>query len=114
MNEADLIRTLQNSDLLVLPSINNNEAFGIVLIEALACGVPVVASDLPGVRHVFNDQKEGLLFKTGDINDLKSKLEDIIGNENKRQKMATAARQLAEDKYGLSLMENNLKKIFKN
>ena len=114
LNEADLIRTLQNSDLLVLPSINNNEAFGIVLIEALACGVPVVASDLPGVRHVFNDQKEGLLFKTGDINDLKSKLEDIIGNENKRQKMATAARQLAEDKYGLSLMENNLKKIFKN
>jgi len=113
LSEEDLIRSLQNSDLLVLPSINNNEAFGIVLIEALACGVPVVASDLPGVRRVFSNNKEGLLFKTGDAEDLKNKLEFILKNESKRKEMSVAARELAEKTYSLSVMENNLKKIFK-
>lgn len=114
LSEAELIRELQNSDLLVLPSINSNEAFGIVLIEALACGVPVIASDLPGVRRVFSDREQGLLFKTGDINDLKNKLEFIIRNEDKRKQMALAARKLAEDEYDLKIMAADLKKIFKD
>jgi len=61
VSEADKIRAYQNADLLLLPSINSNEAFGFVLIEALACGVPVIAADLPGVRRVFSDRQEGLL-----------------------------------------------------
>jgi len=114
LDDADLIRTLQASDLLVLPSINNNEAFGIVLIEALACGVPVIASDLPGVRRVFTDRQEGLLFKTGSVDDLKNNLEFICQNEDKRKKMALAARELAENKYDLKIMAQNLKKVFKD
>jgi glycosyltransferase involved in cell wall biosynthesis len=114
LNDNDLIKAVQDSDLLVLPSINNNEAFGIVLIEALACGVPVIASDLPGVRSVFTDKQEGLLFKTGDIQDLKNKLEFILRHEDERKKMALAARELAEKKYSLTAMENNLKKLFKD
>ncbi|MHB8904034.1 MAG: glycosyltransferase family 4 protein, partial [Patescibacteria group bacterium] len=114
LNDNDLIKAIQNSDLLILPSINNNEAFGIVLIEALACGVPVIASDLPGVRRVFTDKQEGLLFKTGDIQDLKNKLEFILKHEEERKKMALAARELAEKKYSLTALENNLKKIFKD
>ncbi|MCX6796158.1 MAG: glycosyltransferase, partial [Candidatus Falkowbacteria bacterium] len=43
----------QNADLLVLPSLNAHEAFGLVLVEAMASGIPVVASTLPGVRSVF-------------------------------------------------------------
>lgn len=42
------------ADLLVLPSIHQGEAFGMVLIEAMASGVPVIASDIPGVRTVAN------------------------------------------------------------
>ena len=114
LSDSDLVRTLKDSDLLILPSINNNEAFGIVLIEALACGVPVIASDLVGVRRVFTDQKEGLLFKTGDILDLKNKIEYILKNEGARKKMSLAARELAEKKYDIKIMGNNLKKIFKD
>jgi glycosyltransferase involved in cell wall biosynthesis len=114
LDDNELIRTLQASDLLVLPSTNNNEAFGIVLIEALACGVPVIASDLPGVRRVFTDNLEGLLFKTGSIEDLKNNLEFICQNEDKRKKMALAARELAENKYDLKIMAQNLKKVFKD
>lgn len=112
LSDSELIKTLRGSDLLVLPSINNNEAFGIVLIEALACGVPVIASDLPGVRRVFSNHKQGLLFKTGDIEDLKNKLEYISKNEVERKKMAKAARELAEKKYDLNIMEEKLMQIF--
>ena len=114
LTDTELIKAIQDSDLLILPSINNNEAFGIVLIEALACGVPVIASDLPGVRRVFTDKQEGLLFETGNVQDLKNKIEFILKHEDERKKLALAARELAEKKYSLGTMENNLKKLFKD
>ena len=112
LNDAELVRAFQDADLFILPSINSNEAFGIVLIEALACGVPILASDLPGVRSVFTNQVEGLLFKTGDPTDLKNKLSFIFDNETKRKTMALAARHLAEKKYGLEKMAGGLEKLF--
>jgi glycosyltransferase involved in cell wall biosynthesis len=112
LNETDLIRTYQTADLLILPSINSNEAFGIVLIEALACGVPVLASDLPGVRRVFANFQEGLLAEPGNATDLRKKLEFIFANEELRREMALAARRLAEKKYGLGLMSERLEKLF--
>ena len=51
----DLLPNMYNlADVLVLPSIHRGEAFGMVLLEAMASGVPVVASDLPGVRTIAN------------------------------------------------------------
>lgn len=66
------------ADLLVLPSLNSAEAFGIVLLEAMACGVPVLASDLPGVRSVVKPGENGFVFQTGNKDDLKRKIELII------------------------------------
>lgn len=110
--DSELIRAYQNSDLLILPSVNSNEAFGIVLIEALACGVPVLASDLPGVRRVFENYKEGLLAAAGNVEDLKKKLEFIIRNKELRRLMSLAARRLAEKKYDLKLMSKKLEGLF--
>lgn len=112
LSELDLIRSLQNADLLILPSINGNEAFGIVLIEALACGVPVIASDLPGVRRVFTPNIEGLLAKPNDIQDLKNKIEFILNNEKIRRQMSQTARLLAEERYNLPLMKTRLENLF--
>jgi len=112
LTEAELIRTLQNSDLLILPSINNNEAFGIVLIEALACGVPVIASNLPGVRQVFTENVHGLLSEPKNSHDLKKKIEFILNNEELRRLMSLAARRLAEEKYSLKKMKTKLEDLF--
>jgi len=112
LTDAGLIRAYQNSDLLILPSINSNEAFGLVLIEALACGVPVIASDLAGVRRVFNNYQEGLLVEPGSVNDLKKKLEFIFNNEQLRRTMSIAARRLAENKYSLETMARKLRELF--
>jgi glycosyltransferase involved in cell wall biosynthesis len=113
LNETELIRAFQAADLFILPSINGNEAFGLVLVEALACGVPVIASNLPGVRRVFTDHIEGLLFEPGDSEDLKKKLEFIFKNEEVRRVMSLAARRLAEEKYDLNKMKTRLENLFK-
>ncbi|HTW96889.1 MAG TPA: glycosyltransferase family 4 protein [Candidatus Methylomirabilis sp.] len=86
------------ADCLVLPSINKGEAFGIVLIEAMATGIPVIASDLPGVRGVFTSES-GLKIKSGDVEDLKNKIKILMDNPAKRLEMGMAARKLAEEKY---------------
>jgi len=98
IGDDELISIYQKANLFVLPSINSNEAFGIVLIEALACGVPVVASDLPGVRSVFNETC-GLTAKPNNEQDLKNKISTILNNDDLQKKMSVAARKLAEEKY---------------
>ncbi|MDA3803110.1 MAG: glycosyltransferase family 4 protein [Patescibacteria group bacterium] len=112
LSNEQLINTYQNSDLLILPSINKNEAFGIVLIEAMACGVPVITSNLPGVRSVFEHEKQGLVFKTGNKEDLKEKIEYILNNKNIRKMMSSQARHLAEEKYSLEKMKTEINKLF--
>jgi len=112
LNGAELVRAFQNADLFILPSINSNEAFGLVLIEALACGVPVIASNLPGVRRVFSDHEQGLLIEPNNPTDLKNKLEFIFNNEELRRVMALAARRLAEEKYDKNKMKIRLETLF--
>lgn len=112
LTEEELIRSLQNSDLLILPSINTNEAFGIVLIEALACGVPVLASNLPGVSQVFTKNVQGLLSEPNNVDDLKKKIEFILNNEELRRLMSLAARRLALEKYDISKMKIKLENLF--
>jgi glycosyltransferase involved in cell wall biosynthesis len=109
-----LIRYYQDSDILILPSINSHEAFGLVLIEALACGLPVIASDLPGVRGVFNHNKEGLLVKTNNILDLQEKIKYLLEHENIRENMSISARQLALKKYDQKIIADKILDEFSN
>ena len=113
LNDNELVRAYQKSDLFILPSINGHEAFGIVLIEALACGVAVIASNLPGVRQVFQDNHEGLLAEPGNPDDLRKKITVLLENDQKRHDMANAARRLAENKYSLALMKERLNTLIR-
>ncbi len=55
----------RSAKIMISPALGM-ESFGIVLIEAMACGVPVVASDIPGYRAVVEDGVQGMLFPPGD------------------------------------------------
>jgi len=111
--DEELPKVYQQADLFVLPSINKNEAFGLVLLEAMACGVPIIASDLPGVRTVFENGKQGLLAKPADSEDLKNKIEKILADEEKRKEMGKEARILALEKYSWQEVSKKLNKIIK-
>jgi len=73
------------------------ESFGIVLIEAMACGLPVVASDIPGYRAVVEDGVQGILVIPGDARALAEALRELIMNEDRRRLMSEAALKRAAD-----------------
>lgn len=70
-------------DCLVLPSINNLETFGIVQAEAMVCGVPVVASNLPGVRVPIQMTKMGEICQIKNSFDLSEKIKLVLKNGKK-------------------------------
>ncbi len=67
-----------NLDILVLPSLNSTEAFGLVQIEAMMNGVPCVASSLPGVRQPVMIHKMGKVFPIGDANALADSILEVL------------------------------------
>ncbi len=99
VTDEELPKKYQQADCLVLPSVNRGEAFGIVLLEAMASGLPVIASTLPGVRRVFTDGQEGFLVEPGDAADLKNKIKFLMENPARRKEMGAAASKLIEEKY---------------
>jgi glycosyltransferase involved in cell wall biosynthesis len=64
--EADMPAFFSNLDVLVVPSLNSTESFGLVQVEAMQCGAPVVASDLPGVRQPVAQTGMGETVPAGD------------------------------------------------
>lgn len=68
-------------DVLVLPSVNKTEAFGMVQVEAMLAGTPVVASNLPGVRIPILLTKMGILASSHDEEGIKKAIQEIINNK---------------------------------
>ena len=81
---------LTQIDLLVLPS--EAEGFGLVLIEAMAAGVPVVATDAPGIRDVVRNGQTGLLVPIGAPDRLASAIARLLNDPTLRKRFADAAR----------------------
>lgn len=71
-----LPKLYRGARLTVLPSVNRQEAFGICLLESMACGTPVVASGLPGVRRVAREG--GFVAEPGDPDSLRKRLREAL------------------------------------
>lgn len=112
VSDAELGKAYQKSDIFVLPSINSNEAFGLVLLEAMSSGVPVIASALPGVRAVFSNGVEGLLVQPNNASGLKEKIAKLVSDELLRKKMGAAGRKLVLEKYSWKKVGESLEKIY--
>ncbi|MDD4901039.1 MAG: glycosyltransferase family 4 protein [Patescibacteria group bacterium] len=112
VNNDNLVDFYNRGDCLVLPSINQAEAFGLVVLEAMACAKPVIASNLPGVRSSFKNGKQGLLVKPGDVKDLAKKLQMILGNKKQAELMGRAGRELILKKYTWDKVAKKLNVIY--
>lgn len=89
----DIYAEYQRSQFLVMSS--DFEGFGLVIVEAMACGVPVVATDCPfGPSEIIDDGKTGLLAKM-DVKDLAEKIEWMITHEEERKSMGVQAYEAA-------------------
>jgi glycosyltransferase involved in cell wall biosynthesis len=97
--DAELPMYYAAADLLVLPSVTRGEAFGLVLLEAMACGRPVIASDLPGVRHVVRTTGGGELVRAGDAAALAAAMARLAANPTLRQTLGQRGRAGVEQNY---------------
>jgi glycosyltransferase involved in cell wall biosynthesis len=108
-----LLNYYRLADIVVLPSITMGEAFGLVLLEAMACGRPVIASDLPGVRTIINEGVDGSLVKPGDPADLAAKIARLLDLPNaKRKAMGAAGRSKVIQNYTWELAGERLETIY--
>jgi glycosyltransferase involved in cell wall biosynthesis len=91
---------LHASDVVTLPSIDRREAFGIAQLEAMMCGKPVVASDLPtGVRSVTVHGRTGWLVPPGDADALARALGMLLEDDDLRATLGKAARERVEREF---------------
>ncbi len=88
LDDASLVDAFRSADVFAFPSTNAAEAFGLVALEAQACGVPVVASDLPGLRTVVRQNETGLLVKPGSVEELASALYRVLSDAAFRSRLA--------------------------
>lgn len=110
----DLPKYYNLADVVVLPSIDKSEAFGIVLIEAMACGKSVIASNLPGVRSVVEHSVNGFLVEPKNIEQLVEKINFLLSNVAVAKRYGENGKKRVLEKYSLEKMGENIGKVFLN
>lgn len=85
------------ADLMLLPS--EMESFGLAALEAMACGVPAVASLIGGLPEVVTDGRDGFLIPVGEIDAMAEAALALLGDPNRYARFAEAARQTAETRF---------------
>lgn len=100
LQQQDLAAMYHACDVFVLPSVENSEGFGIVQLEAMACGKPVITSDLPtGVTYVNVDGKTGLVVPRRQAQPLANAIQTLLENAELRQKLGAYARNRVEQAF---------------
>jgi glycosyltransferase involved in cell wall biosynthesis len=97
LDEAATLAAIARADLLVLPSFM--EGLPIVLMEAMALGVPVIGSRVAGVPELIEDGVEGLLFRPADWDDLRRQIARLVDDADLRARLAAAARAKIEAEF---------------
>lgn len=96
VSEADKARRLRGAQIACFPSVEG-ESFGIVLVEAMAAGTPVVASDLSGYRAVASRGDEARLVPPGDARALRDTLRDLLDDPGARARLTAAGSRRASE-----------------
>ncbi len=110
VSDADKARMLASVDVYVAPNIGG-ESFGIVLLEAMAVGTPVLASDLEAFRAVLDAGRSGQLFVTGDAGDLAVKAGALLDDPDARTALAALGKATARS-YDWSTVARDIVRVY--
>lgn len=112
VGEEDLPAQYRSCDLLVLPSVARSETFGVVQVEAMASGVPVISTALPtGVPWVNQHGESGLVVPPGDAPALAAALTMLLTEEERRRAMGRRAMARAAAHFGLARMVETFRQV---
>ena len=111
INHEKLVEYLQKTSMMVCPSLS--EDFGMVVIEAMSCGTPVIASCTGGLIDIITDGDTGILFQTSNSNELAQKIEYLNENKDIRGKIGKNGREKVEKNFSWYIIVQKLLKIYK-
>lgn len=110
VKNSDILAYYHACDIFVLPSIEKTEAFGLVQLEAMACGKPVINTNLPtGVPYVSKNEVTGLTVSPKNSKALTKAIKILLNNENLRKKYGKNSKKRVEEMF---TKEEMFKKIF--
>jgi len=107
------VQLLKSARFMIMPTLCY-EGFPITIIEAFACGKPVIASRLGAMAELVEDGKTGLLFEPGNPEDLASKIKWMLENKSACVEMGNKARKVFEEKYTAEKNYEILMKIYES
>lgn len=99
LNHTQVVDLLRKTDIFVMPSIYKSEVFGVAAIEASAMKIPVIASDLEGIREAIVDGVTGILVPPGDSKAIAEACINLIKNPDLRKSMGERGRQYVKDNF---------------
>ena len=116
--QAEVLQAMQLSDIYLMTSTcdatGRREAQGVVVGEAQACGLPIVAFRSGGVPSTISEGETGLLATENDVEQLIEKLEVLIQNPELKKSMGTAARSFVEKNFSLRTIHQIWKEVYAN
>ena len=96
----------------VLVSASLTEAFGMVLVEAGACGVPVVATATEGAREIVEEGMTGSIVPIGDVRALASSVASLLRDKGLRQTLGSNSREVARTRFSLERMVSETERVY--
>ncbi|PYU98548.1 MAG: hypothetical protein DMG26_18390 [Acidobacteria bacterium] len=111
-SEAELKSYYRKAEVFVMPSCQ--EGFGIVFLEAMAFGKPVIGAASGGIPDIVIDGATGYLVNYGDVDTLAARLIRLLADPDLRQKMGVAARQRIKENYTFDHFRRHLRQLFES
>jgi glycosyltransferase involved in cell wall biosynthesis len=108
----DVAAVLRSATILVLPS--RQEGFGIVVAEALACGVPVVSTPSGGPEDLIRSSRGGVVLESFDADELAATVTELLGDEVKLDAMRVAGRRYVESEHAPDRLRALLERAFRD
>jgi len=109
-SDPDTARILSVMDVFVFPSIK--EGLGLALLEAMASGVPCVASDIGGIKDIIGNNERGILVPVGDSEKLAKAVVRLIQDPAARSELALKGRAAVMEKYTIDRMADEILKLY--
>ena len=102
MSDAEVTRHLQSADVFVAPSLY--ESFGLVFLEAMRWGTPVIGTKAGGIPEIIKDGESGLLVPPGDHAELAAAIASLLNDRQKRLRLGESGRRRVEEEFSATTM----------
>lgn len=113
--DSEVVAHLHACDVFVLPSVTHAETFGMVQLEAMACGKPVVSTNLrSGVPWVNRHEETGLVVEPGDVAGLTAALTRLLGDPALCERMGAAGQARVRDTFTLEAMASSTSALYRD